>query len=68
MKSALENAEGIEYFWLLKDSVLYIDPVFTLQDGIKVKDQQVDVTITIPQDIEVDIEGNLAWSIHNNLD
>jgi len=68
MKEAITNAEGIEFFWILKDSVLYIDPAFTLQDGIKLKDQQLDVTISIPSDLEVEVDGNLAWSIYNNLD
>jgi len=45
---ARENAEEIVYNFLLTDSVLQFDPYFTLEEGGKWRDQEVDIDLKVP--------------------
>ncbi len=66
-QSAIDNCNEIEYFYIQKDSVLYIDPLFTLKEGAKLRDQRVKVTITVPQDVKVEIDNALVDVVNDQL-
>ncbi len=66
--SALESCNSIEYFWIQKDSVLYIDPIFTLAEGAKIRDQRIKVVFTIPEGFAVDVDDELRWVVNDGLD
>ncbi len=64
---AKENCNSIEYFWIQKDSVIYIDPLFTLTEGTKIRDQKMQVVFTIPEKYNVNIDETLEWNVDANL-
>ncbi len=66
-KEARENCDYIEYFWIQKDSVIYIDPIFTLTEGTKMRDQKIQVVFTVPENYNVDIDEELEWEVNNYL-
>ncbi|TLX73869.1 PspC domain-containing protein [Labilibacter sediminis] len=68
ISNAQANIDGIEYFWLQKDTVIYIDPVFTLQEGSKIRDQKLQLVLTVPEGIQVEVDDDLQWVVNNNLD
>lgn len=49
MEAAEANAQNIEFFWLQKDSILQVDPHFTLRSGSKMRFQEIEITIEIPK-------------------
>ncbi len=64
--NALDNCNNIEYFWLQKDSVLYVDDLFTLARGAKVRDQRVNVVISIPERYSVVVDDDLSWLVYDD--
>jgi phage shock protein PspC (stress-responsive transcriptional regulator) len=46
---AQKNADDIEFFWLQSDSVIQIDPCFTLRMGSKIRNQKMSITIEMPK-------------------
>ncbi len=66
--TAENNCKDIEFFWILQDSVLKIDPVFTLNQESKIRDQRVRAVIVVPQDVNVIVDEELDWIVHSNLD
>ncbi len=64
---AKDNCNNIEYFWLQKDSVIYIDPIFTLTEGTKIRDQKLQVVFTIPEKYKVQVDESLEWDVNNEL-
>ncbi|MCW3785742.1 PspC domain-containing protein [Plebeiibacterium sediminum] len=64
---ARKNCDHIEYFWMQKDSIVYIDPIFTLTEGAKIRDQKIQVVFTIPENYKVDIADELDWHVNSNL-
>ncbi len=67
-EDARGNAGGIEYFWIQKDSVIYIDPIFTIADGIKIRDQKARVVISIPDGYHLDIDEELKWAVTEHFE
>jgi phage shock protein C len=67
-EDARENASGIEYFWIQKDSVIYIDPIFTIADGKKIRDQKARVIISIPDGYQLDVDDELKWLVSDHLE
>ena len=67
IENAEENCADIEFFWMLKDSVLTIDPIFTLNEGSKIRDQRLKTVITIPDNLNVEVDDKLEWDVYNNL-
>ena len=65
---ARENCNMIEYFWLQKDSVIYIDPIFTLTEGAKIRDQKLQVVFTIPENYKIKVDDDLEWAVNSNFD
>ena len=51
-----------------KDSILYIDPIFTLNEGSKIRDQRLKVVITVPDNIDVKVDEELEWNVYNMID
>lgn len=62
-EEAETNAQNVEFFWLQKDSVLQIDPYFTLRAGSKMRFQELKVTIEIPEGKHLKIAPRLQSSI-----
>lgn len=63
IEEAEANAQNVEFFWLQKDSVLQIDPSFTLRAGTKMRFQELKVTIEIPEGKHLKIAPRLQSSI-----
>jgi len=68
MKQAIANADDIEYFWMQKDAVLKIDPVFNIRKEGKLRDQKLQVVITVPEGLNVEVAEELEWVVDNELD
>jgi len=62
---AKESAEEIIYNYELKDSTLYFDPYFLLDENAKWRDQDVDITIKVPEGKAVYLGENLIKIIHD---
>ncbi len=65
---AQKNCNDIEFFWIQKDSIINIDPVFTLQEESKIRDQKLQVVISIPHGYEVKVDDELEWIVNYRLD
>ncbi len=64
-ENAIDNAHNVEYFWSQKDSVLYVDKFITLAPKTKVRDQRVNVVISIPERYNVEIDDELTWLVYD---
>ncbi len=67
IKQATQNCNDIEFFWMINDSILTIDKAFTLRDECKIRDQKLRMIITVPENINVEIDDELDWVISNKL-
>ncbi|TCO08299.1 PspC domain-containing protein [Natronoflexus pectinivorans] len=56
---AFENASNIDYFWNQNDSVLEISRFFELKENSSFRKQRVNVTIEIPEGMEIDGDRRL---------
>ena len=65
---AIENAKGIEYSWAQKDSVLYLDKIFTLEDKAMLRDQKITINIYVPDSIPVKIDQDIDYLINDETD
>ncbi|HKL71481.1 MAG TPA: PspC domain-containing protein [Marinilabiliaceae bacterium] len=63
IEEAETNAQNVEFFWLQKDSILQIDPSFTLRAGAKMRFQELKVTIEIPEGKYLKIAPELQKNI-----
>ena len=61
---AQSNANKTEYFWVQNDSILQLDAFFTLTNNALIRNQEVDVDIYIPKNINIDIDHKLRWLVH----
>lgn len=68
LSNALQNCDNIEFFWMQKDSIISIDPVFTIQENSKIRDQKLTVVITVPEGVKVEVADELEWVVYDNLD
>lgn len=67
ISQAQKNGNDIEFFWMQKDAVLNLDAIFTLQENSKIRNQKLQVTISVPQGVKVDVDDELEWLVHNRL-
>lgn len=62
---AEKNASDIEFFWLQSDSVIQIDPCFTLRMGSKIRNQEMSITIEMPKGkylkAEPTLQNKIRW-------
>jgi len=65
---AKKNSNDIEYFWLQCDTIIYVDPVFTLNEGSKIRNQKLEVVLSIPKGLNVVVDDELSWVVNSNLD
>ena len=68
IENAEENCDDIEFFWMQRDSVLTIDPIFTLNEDSKIRDQRVKAVITVPENLNVKVDDELEWKVYSSLD
>ncbi|MGQ1786446.1 MULTISPECIES: PspC domain-containing protein [unclassified Saccharicrinis] len=68
ISQAQDNCRDIEFFWMLRDSVLNIDPVFTLNEESKIRDQRLRVVVVVPEGVNVEVDDELEWVVNNRLD
>jgi phage shock protein PspC (stress-responsive transcriptional regulator) len=68
--AARRLAEEIEYSYHVKDSMLVLDPYFTLPEHIKWRDQEVDIVLSLPVGAEIYLDESLRDLLQNieNLD
>jgi phage shock protein PspC (stress-responsive transcriptional regulator) len=59
-ESAKETSENIIYRYELKDSTLTFDPYFILDEGVKWRGQEVNITIKVPEGKAVYLSDDLA--------
>lgn len=64
-ESAKDAAEDIIYNYELKDSTLFFDPYFLLDEDGKWRDQDVSITIKVPEGKAVYLGENLIKIIHD---
>ena len=64
-EAAKENVEEIVYNFTQKDSVLYFDPYFTLEKGSRWLDQEVDITVRVPEGKRIYLGDDLIKIIYD---
>lgn len=64
-EDAERNLRNIEYYWTLNDSILQIDKYFTLDDNSLIRNQELDIDIYIPDDVQLEIDRELRWTIRD---
>lgn len=67
VSQAQKNGRDIEFFWMQKEAVLNLDAIFTLQENSKIRNQKLQVVITVPQGVKVEVDDELEWLIRNGL-
>lgn len=63
---AEQNAKNIKYNYALKDSILTLDPFFSLSSGDKWKQQELSITLRIPENYKIYIDST-AEEILNHI-
>ncbi len=64
-ENAKESIEDIVYHYELKDSIVYFDPYFILDEGVKWRGQQVDITVKVPEGKAIYLDDNMVKIIHD---
>ncbi len=64
-ENAKEEAQEVVYNYQLTDSTLYFDPYFVIPDGGKWRDQEVNITIKVPEGKAIYLDDNLVKVIHD---
>lgn len=64
-ESAKESIDKIIYRYELKDSTIYFDPYFILDEGLKWRNQEVNITVKVPEGKSVYLDDNLVKIIHD---
>lgn len=67
INQAQKNGNDIEFFWMQKDAILNLDAIFNLQENSKIRDQKLQVVITVPQGVKVEVDDELQWIVNNRL-
>ena len=62
---AQKNTESIVYNFQQKDSVITFDPYYTLGEGGKWRNQEVDITVKVPVGKTVYLDKNLVRIIYD---
>ena len=64
-ENAKEAAQEVIYNYQVKDSTLYFDPYFILDENGKWRDQQVDITVKVPEGKAVFLGDKMVKIIHD---
>ena len=64
-EEAKENTENIVYSFSQSDSILYFDPYFVLKEGEKWRDQEVYITVKVPNGMAVHLGEEMMAVIHD---
>ena len=64
-ESAKESIEDIVYRYKLKDSTVYFDPYFYLENNAKWRAQEVEVTLKVPEGKGIYFDDDMLKMIHN---
>lgn len=64
---ALDNAKVIQFNYAQSDSLIILDPKFIIPKGAKVRNQRLDIVITVPYGKEVLIDESIRENIKNTL-
>ncbi|NPA37204.1 MAG: PspC domain-containing protein [Chlorobi bacterium] len=65
---AVKNTEGIRYNWEQRDSVLYFDKLFSLDDETMLRDQKIIINIFVPKGMTVKVDDDINYLINDNTD
>jgi len=57
--AARRQAEEIDYYYELKDSVILLDPFFKLPPHVKWRDQELDIVISLPVGMRIFLDESL---------
>lgn len=64
-EEAKENSKALVYNYSINDSTLVLDPYFFIKDGGKWRNQEVFITIKVPQGKAIYLNDNLVKIIHD---
>ncbi|MGQ8337433.1 PspC domain-containing protein [Sunxiuqinia sp. A32] len=64
-EAAKENVEEISYTFTQKDSTIYFDPYYKLEDGSRWLDQEVDITLKVPEGKSIYLGDKLVKIIYD---
>jgi hypothetical protein len=64
-ESAREHASDLEYNYQLKDSMLLFEPYFFLEEGDKWRDQEVYITIKVPEGKSIFLDESMVDIIYD---
>ncbi len=64
-EAAKENVEEIVYNFTQNNSTLYFDPYFTIEEGSRWLDQEVDITVKVPKGKRVYLDDELIKIIYD---
>ena len=64
-ESAKESTQDIIYRYELSDSTMVFDPYFILDEGVKWRSQEVDITIKVPEGKAVYLDDDMVKIIHD---
>ncbi len=64
-EEAKQSAENIIYHYELRDSVIYFDPIFILNEEEKWRNQEVDIIVRVPEGKSVHIGENMVKIIYD---
>ncbi len=64
-EDAQKNVEEIEYNFAVKDSTLTLDPYYFLKDGAKWRNQEIFMTLKVPEGKSVYLNGKMKTIIDN---
>lgn len=71
-KNALERARKINYNYKINSNTVFLDNYFTAPTNSKLREQQVEITINVPENTVIQLDRNTAdyisYEIENNLD
>ena len=64
-ENAKESIDNIIYRYELKDSTIYFDPYFILDEGIKWRGQEVNITVKVPDGKAIYLDDDMVKIIHD---
>lgn len=64
--NARQNAQAIRFGWELKNDTLSFDDTFTLTGTEKWRNNEVDITLCLPENYRIDLVNLTAWELANS--
>jgi len=65
-KLARKNAENIEFEWYLRDSILYIDPLFYHKNKDRWTFPELDIILYLPKNQKICVDKNLKQTLNHS--